>query len=92
MKLTKNDYQSIIEQIDFLYDGEQTVEIEKDGETLEVTVTYHEDGYFEDDYYNGTGAFVSTMQELVVKSVVSFNEDGDTENDFDEDTLYKMAA
>lgn len=92
MKLTKNDYQSIIDQIDFLYDGEQTAEIEKDGETLEVAVTCHEDGYFEDDYYNGTGAFVATMQELVVKSVVSFNEDGVTENDFDEETLYKMAA
>jgi len=97
MKLTKSDYQSILDQIEV---GTGTIEFEKDGETLIIEYQAEEEGYVEDDfhcgYMNGTGAYIVTSRSLCVTSADSFDEDGeDTENDFSEDLLekyYKQAA
>lgn len=97
MKLTKSDYQSILDQIEV---GTGTIEFEKDGETLIIEYEAEEEGYVEDDfhcgYMNGTGAYVVTSRSLYIASADSYDEEGeDTENDFSEDLLekyYKQAA
>lgn len=92
MTLTKADYQNIYNQMD-LEPGKGYVEYEKDGETLCIDYSYEEEGYAEDDYYNGTGAWVATYQSLCVESVESYNEDGDeAKNDFDDRILERMVA
>lgn len=90
MTLTKADYQNIYNQM-YLEPGKGYVEYEKDGETLCIDYSYEVEGYVEDDYYNGTGAWVVTYQSLCVESVESYNEDGDeTKNDFDDRILERM--
>ena len=90
MKLTSIDYQNIASQIE---EGKGTVEYTKGNETLILDYSYEVNGYVEDDYYNGTGAFVQTDCNLYIESAESFNEDGDeTENDFNESILYKQVA
>lgn len=82
MTLTTNDYYEIANQIE---DGSNSIEFEKDGEILFIECTLESDGYVEDDYYNGTGAYVETYRALYVESVESYNEDGEqTANNFDE--------
>ena len=89
MKLTNIDYESIANQIEV---GKGIIEYEKDGETLYIDYEYEEDGYVEDDYYNGTGAFVVTGRSLNIM-FESFNEDGEeTENDFDQNEVLKLMA
>lgn len=49
------------------------------------------DGYTEDDYFNGTGAFIETSKELNVQDVESYTEQGErTANDFNETRLYEF--
>lgn len=89
MTLTANDYYEIASQIE---DGSNSIEFEKDGETLFIECTLESDGYVEDDYYNGTGAYVETFRALYVESVESYNGDGEqTANNFDEATLQEVA-
>lgn len=64
MKLTANDYYSISEQIT---EDNGSVEYSKNGETLFFDYTLNVDGYMEDDYFNGTGAFIETSKELNVQ-------------------------
>ena len=89
MTLTTNDYYEIASQIK---DGSNSIEFEKDGETLFIECALESDGYVEDDYYNGTGAYVETFRALYFESVESYNEDGEqTANNFDEATLQEVA-
>ena len=89
MTLTTNDYYEIASQIE---DGSNSIGFEKDGETLFIECTLESDGYVENDYYNGTGAYVETFRALYVESVESYDEDGEqTANNFDEATLQKVA-
>lgn len=89
MTLTTNDYYEIASQIE---DDSNSIEFEKDGETLFIECTLESDGYVEDDYYNGTGAYVETFRALYVESVESYNEDGEqTANKFNEATLQEVA-
>lgn len=89
MTLTTNDYYEIASQIE---DGSNSIEFEKDGETLFIECTLESDGYVEDDYYNGTGAYVETFRALYVESVESYNEDCEqTANNFNEATLQEVA-
>lgn len=89
MTLTTNDYYEIASQIE---DGSNSIEFEKDGETLFIECTLESDGYVEDDYYNGTGAYVETFRVIYVESVESYNEDGEqTANNFNEATLQEVA-
>ena len=92
MKLTKNDYQEIVSQIEV---GNGSIEFEKDGETLCIEYEAEEEGYVEDDshcgYMNGTGAYVVTSRCLSISSADTYNEEGeDTENNFDEWELEKV--
>ena len=90
MKLEKSDYQSIVNKIET---GSNTLEYEKDGECLLIDYDYSEEGYFEDDHYCGTGAFVCTGKHLFINEASSFDKDGaETENDFDANKLYKLVA
>ena len=90
MTLTTSDYIAIASQIE---EGKGSVEFEKENEILCFDYSYDVDGYVEDDYFNGTGAFVETSSSLYIEGVESFNEDGDeTPNDFCESELEKFVA
>jgi len=90
MTLTASDYSNIASLIE---EGTDTIEYTKGGEVLCIDYTLEIDGYVEDDYYNGTGAFVETSVDFYIESADSYTEDGEeTDNDFDEDELYKIVA
>lgn len=65
--------------------GKFSLEVEIDANTVvEVSGRYELDGYREDDYFNGTGAWVTTYVSVVVEdcTVYTYDEDGEeTEND-----------
>ena len=87
MKLTEDDYEALASQIE---EGEDYAILDKDGEELEVHYQCEEDAYQEDDYYNGTGAWVVTAINVRILNVSCTNEDGDeVDNDFDEWKLYQ---
>ncbi len=89
MVLSEKDYHEIVSMLE---EGKNTLEYEKNGETLEIEYEYEENGYFENGYYNGTGAWVCTNKEIHIMNVISWNCDGEeTENNFSSDRLYKVA-
>lgn len=88
MNLTASDYMDIASQIEV---GKGSIEFEKENETLFFDYSYEIEGYVEDDYFNGTGAFIETSSSLYIEGVESFNEDGEeTSNDFSESELERM--
>lgn len=90
MELNSKDYRAIAEKIS---EGSNYVEYFKGYETIAIECKLEYDGYTEDDYYNGTGAFIETQKRFYVESVESWDEEGDeTENDFSEDELIKMVV
>lgn len=90
MTLTTSDYIAIASQIE---EGKGSVEFEKENEILCFDYSYEIEGYVEDDYFNGTGAFIETSSSLYIENVESVNEDGDeTTNDFCESELEKFVA
>lgn len=90
MTLTSIDYQNIANMVEA---GSNSIEYTKGNEILFIEYTYTEDGYDEDDYFNGTGAHVVTTCFLSVESVDSFNNNGETtRNDFCEGQLLTMVA
>lgn len=90
MTLTTSDYIAIASQIE---EGKGSVEFEKENEILCFDYSYEIEGYVEDDYFNGTGAFIETSSLLYIENVESVNEDGDeTTNDFCESELEKFVA
>ena len=85
MKLTLQDYENIARDI---LVGDTDFKYEKDGETLALKYRLEANGYQEDDYFNGTGGWVTTSYDLEVFDSVSYDgEDNTTENDFDESKL-----
>lgn len=73
--------------------GNGSIEYEKENEILCFDYSYDVEGYVEDNYFNGTGAFIETSSSLYIENVKSFNEDGDeTSNNFCESELEKMIA
>ena len=90
MELTSTDYRTISEKIS---EGKNYVEYTKGNETISIECRLEIEGYYENDYFNGTGAFVETDKYLYVENVESWNEEGDdTKNDFDEDELLRWVA
>ena len=84
MELTSNDYRAISEKIS---EGSNYVEYSKGNETIAIECKLEIDGY-EENGYDGTGAFVSTSKNLSIEKVESWNQNGDdTENDFNENEL-----
>lgn len=87
MILTENDYETLASQIE---EGEDYATLDKDGESLEVHYECEEDAYQEDDYFNGTGAWVVTAINLQILNVECVDEDGNpTDCDLDETRLYR---
>lgn len=85
MELTSTDYRTISEQIE---NGKNYIEFEKGNEVLTFECTLERDGYFEDDYYNGTGAFIETSRDFWIENLACYDEDGkETVTDFKEDEL-----
>lgn len=90
MILTTSDYKTIASQIE---EGKGSVEFEKENETLYFDYSYDVEGYVEDDYFNGTGAFIETDSSLCIENVESFNEDGEeTPNNFCQSELENEIA
>ncbi len=90
MNLTASDYMNIASQIEV---GNGSIEFEKGNEILVIDYSYDVEGYVEDDYYNGTGAFIETDSSLCIENVESFNEDGEeTPNNFCQSELEKEIA
>lgn len=90
MELTSKDYRAIAEKIE---NGANYIEYSKGNETICIECNLEIEGYVEDDYYNGTGAFIETTKNLYVENVESWDDEGDdTSNDFDENELLSWVA
>lgn len=90
MVLTDIDYQNIANQIEV---GSGSIEYEKSNEIIIIAYTYTEEGYREDDYYRGTGAYIVTGTFLSVEDADSYNVHGEaTKNNFCESQLLTMIA
>ena len=56
----------------------------EDGDTyVSFSYEYEVDGYYEDDYYNGTGAFVETSTDLTITDCEAWQGDNPIELDTD---------
>ena len=79
-------------------DGEFDVEVEDGDITIQVKGSFEQDGYSEDDYFNGTGAYIITHAYVYIEDVTEIDQDGNetmTDTDFDEVcniTEYLMAG
>ena len=78
MKLTEKDYENIAEQVE---EGSHFLEYEKGGEMLFVQYELTIDGYEENDYFNGTGAFIETDRYLRICTSKVYDRNGG-EKDF----------
>lgn len=88
MTLTSSDYINIASSIEV---GRGSIEYKKGSETIYFDYSYDVDGYIEDDYINGTGAFIRTSSSLCIENVESYNDKGyETTNDFCESELEKI--
>ena len=87
MKLTENDYYNLASQMN----DKGCIELERDGELLTFDYNIESSGYDEDDYYNGTGAHITTDVVVRITEVACVNEDGESvECDFDANYLEKI--
>lgn len=87
MTLNDDDYDILVSQIE---EGEDYAYLDKDGEYLEVHYQCEEDAYCEDDYYNGTGAWVVNAINLQILNVSCVNEYGEqVDCDLDDWKLYQ---
>lgn len=57
-------------------EGTFSVEIEANNTLVVVDGSFEIDGYSEDDYFNGTGAWVTTYVAVSIDSVEAYDEDG----------------
>ncbi len=62
--------------------GAFSVEVEVNNALVVVDGSFEIDGYCEDDYFNGTGAWVTTYVSVYIDSIEAYDEDG---NDMDVD-------
>lgn len=67
--LTKEQREQLMDALISLRDtnGHFDIDIELDGVTINVRGIINADGYVEDDYYKGTGAWVETSKEVLVE-------------------------
>ena len=84
--INKTIAQAIIESIGGEINGNFSVEVEADDTLIMVDGSFEIDGYREDDYFNGTGAYIVTDVHVNIDNVAAYNEDGD-EIEIDCDTL-----
>lgn len=58
-------------------EGEFNVELDVDDVMIVVNGSFEIDGYMEDDYFDGTGAWITTDVFMKINTITSCNEDGD---------------
>ena len=92
-KLTLSEAQirEILSQLAGVHDedGSFDIDIELDGITINAKGSIELDGYKEDDYFNGTGAWVETYRSASVE-LTAFDEDGEVEIGIEiENEIYK---
>lgn len=56
--------------------GTFSIEVEVNNTLVVVDGSFEIDGYCEDDYFNGTGAWVTTYVSVCIDSVEAYDEDG----------------
>lgn len=66
---------AIVENIEGA-NGTFSVEIEANNTLVVVDGSFEIDGYPEDDYFNGTGAWMTTYVSVCIDSVEAYDEDG----------------
>ena len=66
---------AIVESIDGA-NGTFSVEVEVNNTLVVVDGSFEIDGYCEDDYFNGTGAWITTNVSVMIDSVEAYDEDG----------------
>ena len=74
MILTDNDYRNIASQIT---EGKNRIEYAKDGEILFIDCEYETEGSWEDDFYNGTGAWVEFDRNLYIEAAECLDANGE---------------
>ena len=89
MILTNDDYRKIAAMIE---EGGSSLEYTKDEDTLFIDYVFETDGYIEDDYQNGTGAFVETSRTFYVTAAEAYRDGEETSLDFDEKVLKDFIA
>ena len=57
-------------------EGTFSVEVEVNNTLVVVDGSFEINGYCEDDYFNGTGAWVTTYVSVCIDSVEAYDEDG----------------
>ena len=57
-------------------EGTFSVEVEVNNTLVFVDGSFEIDGYPEDDYFNGTGAWITTYVSVCIDSVEAYDEDG----------------
>ena len=56
--------------------GTFSVEVEVNNTLVVVDGSFEIDGYCEDDYFNGTGSWVTTYVSVCIDGIESYDEDG----------------
>ena len=56
--------------------GTFSVEVEVNNTLVVVDGSFEIDGYCEDDYFNGTGAWVTTYVSVCIDGIEAYDEDG----------------
>lgn len=56
--------------------GTFSVEVEVSNTLIVVNGSFEIDGYCEDDYFNGTGAWVTTYVSVYIDGIEAYDEDG----------------
>lgn len=57
-------------------EGTFSVEVEANNTLVVVDGRFEIDGYCEDDYFNGTGAWVTTYVSVYIDGIEAYDEDG----------------
>ena len=57
--------------------GTFSIELEMDNVLVYIDGSFEIDGYCEDDYFNGTGAWVTTYVSICIDSIEAYDEDGE---------------
>lgn len=56
--------------------GTFSIEVEVNNTLVVVDGSFEIDGYCEDDYFNGTGAWITTYVSVCIDSIEAYDEDG----------------
>lgn len=70
---------AIVESINRNANNEDTfsIEMEMEGALVYINGSFEIDGYCEDDYFNGTGAWITTYVLVRIDSVEAYDEEGE---------------